>query len=106
MFIGPGLWEGRYQTLSLSTILYIVLYGPRNCKARRTSLGVKDPIAVCRKQETFQAEGKTETQLSPKQAEKKVKEIWRKDQYQEWKKPIHKETRPQLLLERQVHKLY
>lgn len=61
----------------------IILYGPRNCKARRTSLGVKDPIAVCRKQETSQAGGKIETQLSPKQAERKVKEIWRKDQYQE-----------------------
>lgn len=61
----------------------IALYGPRNCKARRTSLGVKDPIAVCLKQETFQAGRKIEGQLSPKQAERKVKEIWRKNRYQE-----------------------
>lgn len=27
---------------------YIVcIYGPRNCKARRMSFGMKDPIAVC-----------------------------------------------------------
>jgi len=45
------LGEERYQTfvsehqLVESYILH--LYGPRNCKARRMSFGLKDPIAAC-----------------------------------------------------------
>lgn len=86
---------------------YIVcLYGLETAKPEERALVRRLPL-LCLKQEIFQAGEKIEGQLSPKQAEKKAKQIWRKDQYHEQKKnPFHKETRSQLLLKSQVHKLY